>query len=168
MSNSLQSHGLQHTRFPCPSLSPGVCSNPCPSSRWCHPTISSSVAPFSSCSQSFPASGSFPMSRLFTLTPTKHMWSNRHTQEYCRHVTGTLRHVKGMLHACHRGENCSHRNLGFMGRPTSTLCDLLLAVAPRPSLRSVWEGTQVRPNHWPLLGGPSPQGTAAQATSWPF
>ena len=63
MSNSLQ---LQHTRFPCSSLSPGVCSNSCPSSRWCHPTISSSVVPFSSCLQSFPASGSFPMSWLFT------------------------------------------------------------------------------------------------------
>ena len=52
--------------FPCPSLSPGVCSNSCPLSRWCYPTISSSVAPFFSYSQSFPASGSFPMSHLFT------------------------------------------------------------------------------------------------------
>ena len=64
MSESLQAHGLQHTRLPCPSLSPGVCSNPCPLSRWCQPTISSSVVPFSSCLQSFPASGSFPMSQL--------------------------------------------------------------------------------------------------------
>ena len=61
MSNSLQPHGLQHARLPCPSLSPGVCSNSCPLSQWCHPTISSSVIPFSSCLQSFPASGSFPM-----------------------------------------------------------------------------------------------------------
>ena len=59
------SHVLQHTRLPCPSLSPGVCSNSCPLSQWCHPTISSSVAPFSSCPQSFPASGSFPISQLF-------------------------------------------------------------------------------------------------------
>ena len=50
---------------PCPSLSPGICSNSCPLSQWCHPTISSSIAPFSSCPQSFPASGSFPMSPLF-------------------------------------------------------------------------------------------------------
>ena len=57
--------GLQHARFPCPSLSPRVCSNSCPSSRWCHPAISSSVVPFSSCLQSFPASRSFPVSRLF-------------------------------------------------------------------------------------------------------
>ena len=66
MSKSLQLHGLQHTRLPCPSLSPRVCSDSCPSSWWCHPTISSSVTPFSSWLQSFPASGSFPMSRLFT------------------------------------------------------------------------------------------------------
>ena len=59
-------HGLQHARSPCPSPTPGVRSNSCPSSRWCHPTISSSVVPFSSRLQSFPASGSFPMSQFFT------------------------------------------------------------------------------------------------------
>ena len=58
-------HELQHTRLPCPSPSPGACSNSCPSSWWCHPTISSSVVPFSSCPQSFPASGSFPISQFF-------------------------------------------------------------------------------------------------------
>ena len=65
MSNSLRPHELQHTRPPCPSPTPGVHPNPCPLSQWCHPTISSSVIPFS-CPQSFPASGSFPMSQLFT------------------------------------------------------------------------------------------------------
>ena len=65
MSNSLQPHGLQHTTHPCPSPSLGVCSNACPSSWWCHPTISSSVVHFS-CLQSFPASGSFLRSQLFT------------------------------------------------------------------------------------------------------
>ena len=65
MSNSLRPHGLQYARLPCPSLSPRDCSNSCPLSWWCHPTISSSVIPFSSCPQSFPASGSFPMSWLF-------------------------------------------------------------------------------------------------------
>ena len=64
MSYSLWIHGLQHAGPPCPSLSPGVCSDLCPLSQWCHPTISSSVIPFS-CPQSFPASGSFPVSRLF-------------------------------------------------------------------------------------------------------
>ena len=65
MSDSLQPHGLQHSRPPCPSPTPGVYSNSCPLSQWCHPTISSSVIPFFSCLQSFPASGSFPMSQLF-------------------------------------------------------------------------------------------------------
>ena len=66
VSDSLESHGPQHARPPCPSPAPGVCSNSSPSSRWCHPTISSSVVPFSSCLQSLPASGYFPMSQLFT------------------------------------------------------------------------------------------------------
>ena len=66
MSNSLQPHEPHHARPPCPSPTPGVYSNPCPSNRWCHPTISSSVVPFSSCPQSLPALGSFPMSQLFT------------------------------------------------------------------------------------------------------
>ena len=66
VSNSLQPHGLQHARFPCPSLTPGAYSNSCPSSRWCHSTISSSVIPFSHL-QSFPASGCFPVSQFFTL-----------------------------------------------------------------------------------------------------
>jgi len=65
VSNSLQPHERQHARPPCPSPTPGVHPNPCPLSQWCHPTISSSVVPFSSCPQSFPASGSFPMSPLF-------------------------------------------------------------------------------------------------------
>ena len=67
VSNSLRPHEPQHTRPPCPSPTPGVYPNSCPLSRWCHPTISSSVAPFSSRLQSFPGSGSFPMSQFFTL-----------------------------------------------------------------------------------------------------
>ena len=66
MPDSLRSHGLHHTRLPCPSPTPGAYSNSCPSSQWCHPAISSSVVPFSSCLQSFPESGSFPMSQFFT------------------------------------------------------------------------------------------------------
>ena len=65
VSDSLQPHEPQHTRPPCPSPTPGVHPNPCPSSRWCLPTISSSVIPFSSCPQSLPASGSFKMCQLF-------------------------------------------------------------------------------------------------------
>ena len=65
-SDSLLPHRLQHTRLPCPSPTPGACSSSCPSSQWCHPTISFSVIPFLSCLQSFPASGSFPVSQFFT------------------------------------------------------------------------------------------------------
>ena len=65
VSSSLWPHGLQHARLPCPSPSPGACSNSCPLSQWCHPTISSSLVPFSSCPQDLPASRSFPMSQLF-------------------------------------------------------------------------------------------------------
>ena len=66
VSDSWQPHGLQHARLPCPSLPPRVCSNSCPLSQWCHPAMSSSVISFSSYPQSFPASGSFSMSQLFT------------------------------------------------------------------------------------------------------
>ena len=66
VSDSLRSHGLQHARLPCPSPTPRACSNSCLSSRWCHPTISSSVVPFSSRLQSFPESGSVPVSQFFT------------------------------------------------------------------------------------------------------
>ena len=65
VSSYLWPHGLQHPRHPCPSPSPGACSNPCPLNQWCHPTISSSVVSFSSCLWSFPASGSLPVSQLF-------------------------------------------------------------------------------------------------------
>ena len=65
VSDSLWPHESWHARPPCPSPTPGVYSNSCPSNQWCHPAISSSVIPFSSCSQSLPASGSFPMSQLF-------------------------------------------------------------------------------------------------------
>ena len=65
MSDSLWPQGLQHARLPCPSPNPGACSNSCPLSQWCHPTISSSVIPFSLCLLPFPALGSFPMSQFF-------------------------------------------------------------------------------------------------------
>ena len=74
MSDSLRPHGLQHTRPPCPSPAPGVYSNSCPLRQWCHPTISSSVVPFSSHLQSFPASESFQMSQFFAIKWAKY-WS---------------------------------------------------------------------------------------------
>ena len=66
LSDSLWPHGLQHARLPCPLSIPGACTNSCPSSQWCHPNSLSSVIPFSCCLQSFPGSGSFPMSQFFT------------------------------------------------------------------------------------------------------
>ena len=74
VSDSLQPHGLQHTRPPCPSPTPGACSNSCPLSQWCHPTISSSAIPFSSCLQSFPASGSFSKESVLCIRWPKY-WS---------------------------------------------------------------------------------------------
>ena len=74
MSNSLEPHEPQHDRSPCPSPTPGVHPNPCPLSRWCHTTISSSVVPFS-CPQSFPASGSFQMSQLFASGGQSIIWA---------------------------------------------------------------------------------------------
>ena len=74
VSNSLWPHGLQHARLPCPSPTAGVCSNSCPLSQWCHPTISSSVDPFSSCLQSSPASGFFPKESLLHIRWPKY-WS---------------------------------------------------------------------------------------------
>ena len=75
MSDSLQPHGLQHTRPPCPSPSPEVCPRSCPLHRWCHPAISSSDALFSFCPQSSPASGTFLMSHLFTSDDQNTGWS---------------------------------------------------------------------------------------------
>ena len=75
VSDSMPSNGLQHARLPCPSLTPGACSNSCLLSWWCHPTLSSSASPFSSCLQSFPASGSFLMSRLHIRWPKYRIFS---------------------------------------------------------------------------------------------
>ena len=71
---TLQPHGLHYARLPCPSPTPRACSNSCPSTQWHHPTISSSVIPFSSCLQPFPASGSFPVSQFFAIRWPKY-WS---------------------------------------------------------------------------------------------
>ena len=99
MSDSLWPYGLQHTRLPCPSLSPRVCSNSCSLSRWCHPTISSSVTHFS-CHQSFPASGSFPVSRLFasggqSIGASETLWPRLGLRELCRHM-----HVCECVYVC--------------------------------------------------------------------
>ena len=90
VSDSLRPHELQHARPPCPSPTPRVYSNPCPLSQWCHPAISSSVFPFSSCPQSLPASGSFPVSQLFA-------WGGQSTGVY-RLYEKAKRTIKDELH----------------------------------------------------------------------
>ena len=81
MSNSLRPHG-PHVRLPCPSLSPGVCSDSCPLSWWCHLTISTSATHFSSCLHSFPGSGFFPISQLFVCQPKYWSFSIISSNEY--------------------------------------------------------------------------------------
>ena len=88
VSDSLRSHGLQHARLPCPSPTPGTCSNSCPSSQWCHPTISSSVVAFSSRLQSITASGSFPMSQFFA--SGSQYWSFRFSINFSNEYSGLI------------------------------------------------------------------------------
>ena len=118
MFNSLWPHGLQHTNLPCPSPSPGVHSNSCPLNQWCHLTISSSNVPFSSCLQSFPASESFPMSRLFVPggQSTSIEWWNRllKTQLSCHLGENTLWSWSNLLWACNIYVGWS-ANMGFPG-----------------------------------------------------
>ena len=94
VSDALQPHGLQHARLPCPTATPRVCSNSCPLSRWCHPTISSSAVPFSSCPQSFPASRSFPVSQLFTSggwsIGLEHLLSNEYSELTSFRIDGLI------------------------------------------------------------------------------
>ena len=125
VSDSLRPHRLQHARPPGPSPAPGAHSNACPSSRWCHPTISSSVVPFSSCPQSFPASGSFLMSKLCTsggqsigvsASASVHLmnsqgWFSFRWTDTCYNTDETWRHwanwntLSGLKQASHEKEN---------------------------------------------------------------
>ena len=98
VSDSLQPQGLKHTRLPCPSLSPRVCSNSCPLSQWCLPNISYSVALFSACPQSFPSSGAFPMSRLFESAPYIYIYISPPSQVHLLHPN-TLGHHRATSRA---------------------------------------------------------------------
>ena len=103
MSDSLWPHESQHARPPCPSQTPGVYSNSCPSSRWCHPAILSSVVPFSSCPQSLPASGSFPVSQLFP-------WGGQSTGVSVQHQSFQWTPRTYVLQAGLVGSPCSPRD----------------------------------------------------------
>jgi len=107
MSDCLQPHGLQHARFPCPSPTPSACSNSCPLSGWCHPAIPSSVVPFSSCLQYFPASGLFQVAKVLELQLQHQFfqWISRTDFLYgwmvwCPAVQGTL----NSLLQCHNSK----------------------------------------------------------------
>ena len=96
VSDSLQPHELQHARPPCPSPTPGVHSDSCPSSRWCYPAISSSIVPFSSCPQSLPASECFPVSQLFTWgTGVSKYWSFSFSIIPSKEIPGLILQSKG-------------------------------------------------------------------------
>ena len=114
MSDSLRPHESQHARPPCPSPSPRVYSNPCPLSWWCHPTISSSVIPFPSCPQSFPASGSFQVSQFFT--------SSGQSNVYNFHLVGfsSIQSLKTLLNESPEAEawSCPKAVLLFLGCPS--------------------------------------------------
>ena len=128
MSYSLQPLGLEHSRLPCLSPSPGVCSNSCPSSQWCHPTISSSVIPFSTCLHSFPTSGSFPMSQPFasgiqnTRASASFLPINIHGW-FPLGLTGLISLVQGTLKSVHQHQSSEASILcysAFFSSPTLT------------------------------------------------
>ena len=130
MSSSLRPHGPQHTRPPCPSPTPGVYPNSCPLSQWCHPTISSSVSPFSSCPQAFLASESVPISWLFA-TP----WTAAHQASLSINNSQTLLKLVSIDSVM----------------PTNHLilcCPLLLLPSIFPSIR-VFSDESVFPTRWP-------------------
>ena len=103
-------HGLQHSRAPCPSSTPGIYSNSCPLSQWCHPTISSSVVPFSSHLQSFPTSGSFQISQLFPL-------GSQTIQFQLQHQSFQWIFRTDLLHDWPVGYPCSHINTWLLEKP---------------------------------------------------
>ena len=134
VSNFLPPHGLQHIRLPCPSPSTGVCSNSCPSSWWCHPVISSSVTHFS-CPQSFPASGSFPVSWLFASggqsTGASVSASVLSMKIHCWFPLGLTGLISG-TRCLGRWEVCSGQAQQGLSKADSVFCEMLSTV---PSFR---------------------------------
>ena len=131
MSDSLWPHGLQHTRLPRPSLSLGVCSNSCPLSQWCYPTIWSSVAPFSSCLQPFPALGSFPVNDIGTnyFQPLP-VYARRASSAHRRSLKFWNEYLQA-VHACSRSPHSPKHNHNFL-----LLRVLYALIAPTQLLRS--------------------------------
>ena len=167
MSNSLRPRELQHARPLCPSPTPGVHPNPCPLSRWCHPTISSSVIPFSSCpqSQSFPASGSFPMSQLFTSggqsigvsASTSVLPMN--TQDWSPlGWTGWISQFKGLSRESHSQDSQYHSSKASILQHSA----FFIVQLSHPYWRRQWQPTPVllpgKSHGWRTLVGCSPWG----------
>ena len=112
VSDSLWPHESQHARLPCPSPTPGVHSDPRPSSQWCHPAISSSVIPFSSCPQSLPASKSFPMSQLFSWggqSTGVSAWITTNCRKFFKNFQVGIDHLTGLLRNLHAGQEATVR-----------------------------------------------------------
>ena len=161
VSDSLRPHEPQHTRPPCPSPTPGVHPNPCPLSRWCHPTISSFVVPFSSCPQSFPATGSFPMSQLFP-SSCQSIWASASASVLpTNHSVQSLSHVwlfvTPWTAACQTSLSITNsRNLLKLTSTESVMpsnhfilcCPLLLLLSIFPSIR-VFSNESVLCIRWP-------------------
>ena len=172
VSDSLWPHGLKHTRLPCPSPSPGACSNSCPLSQWCHPTISSSVVPLSSCLPSFPASGSFLMTALHIRWPTYWSFSISPSSKYSGLISfrmdwfdllaiqGTLKHL--LQH--HSSEASFLFQFSLVAQSCPTVCDPMDCSTPGlPVYHQLPEFTQthvhpvhdaIQPSH--PLSSPSP------------
>ena len=140
MFSCLQRHGLQHTRLPSPSLSPGACSNSCPLSQWCYLIISSSAAHFSFCLLSFPASGSFPVSWLFTPgNQTKVLEHQLHQQSFQRilRVDFLLDWLAWPL-CCSRGSQESSPELQFESIYSSVLRSLHTRLLEKIIIMTIW------------------------------
>ena len=146
MSNYLWPHELQHARLPCPSLSPRICSNSCPLSQWCHRTISSSVVPFSSCLQSFPATESFPESVLHTTRPKYWSFGISPSNEYSGLISFRM---TGWISLQSKGlssvfSNTTVQKQQFFGAQLS-LCP------PLTSIRGYWKISSHLENIWIMI-----------------
>ena len=142
MSDSLRLHELQHSRPRCPSPTPGVHPNPCPLSRWCHPTISSSVVPFSSCLQSFPASGSLPMSQLFALGGQSIGFSASESVLLMNQFSSVAQSCPTL---------CDSMNRSMSGLPVHQQLPDVMSITQTHVL---WVGDAIQPSH--PLSSPSP------------
>ena len=139
MSISLQPRGVQHARLPCPSPTPRACSNSCPSSQWCHPTISSSVIPFSSCLQSFPAEAEAPIlwppdAKKWLIGKVYLTW--KEIKFSLEHLVSTLMHEE--LESCLHSYNCYNKFAGTHWLPITQIMHFLAFLEVKSSNSVLW------------------------------